>query len=386
MLIQAEVAIMGGGVAGASAAAHLALERSAVLIEREDQPGYHASGRSAALFSEAYGNGIVRALSVASRRFLEAPPAGFADGRLLSPRGAMHVGDATQAADLAALFDETRRLVAGMRALTGAQACALVPALRPERVSAAVLEPDARDIDTNALLHGFLRLFRSRGGRVVTRAGIEGISRGGEGWTVDTRAGTVRADVLVNAGGAWADTLAAMAGIAPLGLQPMRRTAFVFEPPPGLPVGGWPLVIGAAEDVYFKPDAGLLLGSPADETPCEPCDAQPEELDVAIAVDRIEALADLPVRRIVRRWAGLRTFAPDRTPVVGPDPTEPGFFWLAGQGGYGFQTAPALGRAAASLLSRGELPADLLDLGVTAAALAPGRLRAAVTADRRAPR
>lgn len=377
MLIEADVAILGGGIAGASAAAHLAVDRSVVLLEREDQPGYHASGRSAALFSEAYGNAVVRALSVASRPFLDAPPQGFADHPLLSPRGAMHVGDANDEAHLAELFAETRRLVPGMQALSGAEARILVPALRPERVAAAVLEPDARDIDTNALLQGFLRLFRSLGGRVLTHAEVHAISRTSAGWEVETRAGRVSARTLVNAGGAWADTLAAMAGLAPLGLTPLRRTAFVFEPPPGLDVAAWPAVVSAAEDVYFKPDAGLLLGSPADETPSEPCDAQPEEWDVAVAAERIETLAELPVRRIVRRWAGLRTFAPDRTPVLGPDPAEPAFLWLAGQGGYGFQTGPALGRAAASLLRTGDLPADMLALGITAAALGPGRLRAA---------
>lgn len=377
MLIEADVAVLGGGIAGASAAAHLAADCSVVLLEREDQPGYHASGRSAALFSEAYGNAVVRALSVASRPFLETPPPGFAEHPLLSPRGAMHVGDATQEAHLAAMFAETSRLVPGMRALSGPEARALVPALRPDRVAAAVLEPDARDIDTNALLQGFLRLFRSHGGRVLTRAEVHAITRTGIGWEVETRIGRVSARTLVNAGGAWADTLAAMAGLAPLGLTPLRRTAFLFEPPPGLEVGAWPAVVSAAEDVYFKPDAGLLLGSPADETASEPCDAQPEEWDVAVAAERIEALAELPVRRIRRRWAGLRTFAPDRTPVLGPDPAEPAFVWLAGQGGYGFQTGPALGRAAASLLRTGELPADLLEFGITPAALGPGRLRVA---------
>lgn len=374
-MIRADIAIVGGGIAGASVAAHLARERSVVLLEREDQPGYHASGRSAALFSETYGNAVVRVLSVASRPFLEHPPDGFADHPLLTPRGALHVGGPRHEARLAALLRDSRALVPGVRAVSGAEARALVPALRPEVATAGVFEPDAQDIDTHALLSGLLRLLREEGGRVVTRAEVTAIARAGGAWRIETRAGPVSAAILVDAAGAWADEVAALAGVAPLGLAPKRRTAFVFEPPPGLAVASWPIVIGADEDVYVKPEAGLLLASPADETDSAPTDAQPEEIDVAQAAERVEALLDLPVRRILRRWAGLRTFAPDRTPVAGFDPGCEGFVWLAGQGGYGFQTAPALGRAAAGLILRGEMPADLAAAGLRAADLAPDRFR-----------
>jgi len=373
-LIEAEIAIVGGGIAGVSAAAELASERRVVLLEREDQPGHHASGRSAALFSETYGNAIVRALSAASRSFLAHPAPGFATFPLLSPRGALHVGVAGQEDLLAHLLDEVRALVPAVRALSAAEARAIVPVLRQERLIGGVLEPDARDIDTNALLQGYIRAVRQQGGQVVPRAEVTGLERTGHGWMIRTRVGVVRADIVVDAGGAWADAVAGLAGLAPLGLLPKRRTAFAFDPPPGIAIHEWPLVIGAAADVYFKPDAGMILGSPADEIPSEPNDAQPDELDVAVAVARIEALADLPVRRIVRRWAGLRTFAPDRTPVVGFDPRREGFFWLAGQGGYGFQTAPSLARVAAGLILRGEVPRDILDRGVTRDALAPDRL------------
>lgn len=372
-MTEADIAIGGGGIAGASVAAHLARERSVVLLEREDQPGYHASGRSAALFSETYGNAVVRALSVASRPFLEHPPEGFADHPLLTPRGALHVGGPHHAAKLATLLRDARALVPSVRAVSGDEARAIVPALRPEIATRGVYEPEAQDIDTHALLSGFLRLLRARGGQVVTRAEVTAVAREAGRWQIETRAGPVSAAILVDAAGAWADEVAALAGLAPLGLTPKRRTAFVFEPPPGLAVASWPIVIGADEDVYVKPEADLLLASPADETDSEPTDAQPEEIDVATAAERVEALLDLPVRRILRRWAGLRTFAPDRTPVAGFDPRSDGFVWLAGQGGYGFQTAPALGRAAAGLILHGALPADLAAAGIRAADLAPER-------------
>jgi D-arginine dehydrogenase len=373
-MTDAEIAIIGGGIAGASAAAYLAPHRSVVLLEREDQPGYHASGRSAALFTETYGNAVVRALTVASRPFLAAPPEGFAEHPLLSPRGALHVGTDGDEAWLAALLSETRALVDSVRAVDAEEARRLVPALKPGWVRAGVLEPDAQDIDTHACLQGFLRVARSHGARVMTRAEARGIARSGGRWRVDTPAGPVSADILVNAAGAWADAVAELAGVPRRGLQPKRRTAFLFAPPEGVSVRDWPICIGPREAFYFKPDAGMILGSPADETPSVPCDAQPDELDVAIAADRIQAVAELPIRRIARSWAGLRTFAPDKTPVVGFDPEVEGFFWLAGQGGYGFQTAPALGATTASLILSGTVPNGIADLGVAAAHLAPERL------------
>jgi D-arginine dehydrogenase len=374
-VIEVEVAVLGGGIAGASVAAHIAAERSVALLEREGQPGYHTSGRSAALFSEAYGNAVIRGLSVASRGFLEQPLPGFSDYPLLSPRGALHVGTRGQEARLDRLLAAAHALVPTVRAVGAAEARSLVPVLRPDWLVSGVFEPDARDIDTNALLHGFLRLLKGRGGRVVLDAEVSTIERVGGRWHVGTRSGTVTADIVVNAAGAWCDEVAGLAGIEPLGLTPLRRTAFVFEPPAGVAIRDWPLAIGAEEDFYFKPDAGMLLASPADETLSPPTDAQADDLDIAIAVERIQNAADVPVRRIARRWAGLRTFAPDRSPVVGFDPSAEGFFWLAGQGGYGFQTAPALSRSAANLVLGRPLPADVQDRGITAAALAPDRFR-----------
>lgn len=373
-MIDAAVAIVGGGVAGASAAAHLAPHRKVVLLERESQPGYHASGRSAALFTETYGNAVVRALTVASRPFLSSPPAGFSDQPLLAPRGALHIGGPGDEGDLSRILAEGRALVPSVRAVDAAEALRLLPVLKADRIAGGVLEPDAQDIDTHACIQGFLRLARAHGAEILTGAEVLGIERQGGRWRVDTSTGRVSAETLVDAAGAWADPLAAMAGVPRRGLQPKLRTAFLFAPPDGAAVRGWPMCLGPGEAFYFKPDAGMILGSPADETPSEPVDAQPDEYDVAVAVDRIQAYADLPVRRIARSWAGLRTFAPDRTPVVGFDPEADGFFWLAGQGGYGFQTCHALGAVAASLVVSDTIPTAIADLGVAAAHLAPGRL------------
>lgn len=374
-MIEVDVAIVGAGIAGASVAAYLAMDRSVLLLEQESQPGYHTSGRSAALFSEAYGNAVIRGLSVASRSFLEVPPSGFSDYPLLSPRGALHVGTSAHEQTLEGLLQAARALVPGVRAVSADEARAMVPVLRRSWITQAVFEPDARDIDTNGVLHGFLRLMRQRGGRSLMNAEVAGIARTGHSWVIETKAEAVRAAVLVNAAGAWCDAIAMKAGIAPIGLCPLRRTAFMIEPPADIQTRDWPLVIGAEEDFYFKPDAGMLLASPADEAPSPPCDAQPDDMDVAVAIERIKTAADLPIRRVARRWAGLRTFAPDRTPVVGYDPSAEGFFWLAGQGGYGFQTAPALARVAAALVLCQTLPSDIQDCGVTAAALSPDRFR-----------
>ena len=372
-----DIAVIGAGIAGASAAWAMAARHRVVLLEREAQAGYHTSGRSAALFSETYGNATVRGLSVASRDFLMSPPEGFSEHALLAPRGVMFVGTEGQQALLAGIAEEGARLVPSVREIPVAEALARVPSLRRDWVRGAVVEPDAMDIDTHAMLAGFLRALRQLGGQVRMEAELLALAHDGEAWRLETRAGAIRAPVVVDAGGAWCDAIGAMAGARPIGLVPKRRTAFLVEPPPGIGAEAWPSVIAADESFYFKPDAGKLLCSPADETPSEPCDAQPDELDVAIAVDRIQQAADIPVARIAHRWAGLRSFVADKTPVVGYDPVVPGFFWLAGQGGYGFQTTPAMALCAAALVDRRALPAAIADRGVSEAALSPARFSGA---------
>jgi D-arginine dehydrogenase len=326
------------------------------------------------MFSEIYGNGPVRALSRASRSFLESPTPGFTAAPILSPRGALHVGGRDDADLLDRAFETAHRRVPSVTRIATATVLQKVPVLRPEAVSGGgVFEPEARDIDTNGLLQGFLRHLRGNGGEILLDAPVTALERDGNGWRILAGTREIRAGVIVDAAGAWGDTLAALASANPMGLMPKRRTAFLISPPPGMEMRDWPLTISAHEDLYFKPDAGKLLISPADETSSEPVDAQPEEMDIAIAADRLAERTTIEVRRIEHKWAGLRTFAPDKTPVVGYDPDVAGFFWLTGQGGYGFQTAPAMARLGAALIAGKSIPAEIQDQGVTADQLSPAR-------------
>ena len=378
-----DVIVIGAGMAGLSAAAVLAERLSVAVIERESQPGYHSTGRSAALFSAIYGGEAVRALSRGSQAFLYEPPAGFAAAPLVRRRGSLYIARADQAAAFEA-FASPPDVAAAVHRLEPAETLALCPILRPDHAAFAALEPDSADVDVHGLHQGYLRLLRARGGRLLTDHPVVGLEPMAEGWRVRTGGTSFTAPVVVNAAGAWADEVAELAGARPIGLQPMRRTALLVDPPEGVPVDDWPMVIDVEETFYFKPDAGLLLLSPADETPSPPCDAQPEAWDVAVAVDRVQSATTLAVRRVRHRWAGLRSFVADRTPVAGWDPDAPGFFWLAGQGGYGIQTAPAMARTAAALLQRQALPRDLLEAGVDPRALSPERLHAPVSTAARA--
>lgn len=375
-----DVLVVGGGMAGASAAYELAATHRVVVLEREAQPGYHTTGRSAALYTQTYGPPTARALTVASWDFYTRPPAGFADAPLLTPRGVLLVGRTDQEAELRQALDEGRRFTPAIRRLDSAGALTRAPVLRTDYVAGAVDEPDAMDIDVHGLLQGYLRGLKARGGRLVTDAEVTAIARADGLWRVDSPAGCFAAPVLVNAAGAWCDVVAGLAGIAPIGLVPKRRTAVLVDPVTDSPavsqgVNGWPMVIDVADTFYAKPDAGRVMLSPADETPMEPCDVQPDEMDIAVAVDRVERATRLTVRRIAHSWAGLRSFVADKVPVAGFDDQAEGFFWLAGQGGYGIQTAPAMGRCVAALVGNGALPADVAALGVAPGDLSPARLR-----------
>ena len=370
---EADVIVIGAGIAGASVACELAARCRVVLLERETQPGYHTTGRSAALFTETYGNAVMRALTRASKAFLQDPPAGFAATPLLSPRGTLLVAAPAQVDELHRIAAECSGLVANLALLDGTAVRERVPCFAPAQVAAGVLEPDAMDIDVHALHHGYLRLMATLGGAAVNRAEVRALQSDAGSWRVSTTAGEFRAAVVVNAAGAWADEIGQLAGARPVALEPRRRTAITFDAPPGLDINRWPAVIEACESWYFKPDAGRILASPADETPSPPCDAQPDEFDIAVLVDRLTRATTLAVPRIRSRWAGLRSFVADRTIVVGFDAQVPGFFWLAGQGGYGIQTAPAVARLASALILGRPIASDITDLGVEPAAMAPDR-------------
>ena len=368
--------IIGGGIAGDSAGYFLAERGRVVVLEREESLGYHSTGRSAALYTETYGNAAIRALTVCSGPFFRTPPDGFTEHPLLSPRGVLIAAPAEGEAKFEAALAEARRYAPTVRVLSQDEALRFCPALRPDWARFAFHEPDAMDMDVHAIHQGFLKGLRARGGTVVTAAGVLAIKRNGSNWTVTTRAGEFGAPIVINAAGAWADEVARLAGVRPVGLVPKRRTAFIIDLPAGTDAAAWPIVSDVDETLYFKPEAGRLLVSPADETPIPPCDVQPEELDIAEAAHRLETRTRLTVTRVVRKWAGLRSFVRDKTMVVGHAPEAPGFVWLAGQGGYGIQTSPSMGRVAAALATGSDLPADLTARGLAPSDLLPDRLYA----------
>jgi len=346
---QADIAIVGAGIAGASLAAELAGHGTVVLIEAEAQPGYHSTGRSAAFWSETYGGPHITPLTQASGHFLREPPPAFHEGSLLHPRGRLtlareedrHLLEATDRAFAERgvsleLIDrsELERRVGGLR----------------DSWYAGLVEPNCCDIDVAALHGGYLKAARRQGVKLLTDARVTAVERLGASWRIDTSAGVVRSGVLVDAAGAWADAIAVLAGVAPVGIQPHRRTIVQLRTDPSVPAS-LPLVMDVRQSFYFKPEAGGRLWlSPQDETPIEACDVRPEELDIAIAIDRFESAVDWRVERVENSWAGLRSFAPDRLPVYGFDARARGFFWFAGQGGFGIQTSPAAAKLAAALL------------------------------------
>ena len=366
--ISTDVAIIGAGIAGAGLAAELAGDFNVMLIERENRPGYHSTGRSAATFIQNYGNSVIRSLNRASRPLFEAADPMLFPDPLLKRRGTLTVADADSLAALETQLKQSE----GLRQISLDEACSLVPLLRRDRLVAAAYEDDAQDIDVAALHQGWLKKAKANGAKLLTDAELVDARRVSGRWVLETRAGTVDAGILVDAAGAWADLVAKACGVAPLAIQPLRRTIAVLPVPDGHDVSRWPLVDDAAERWYMKPETGRLLVSPADEDPVEPHDAFVDDMVLAVGLDRFEQAIDMPVTRVETRWAGLRSFAPDRTPVAGFDSTAEGFFWLAGQGGYGIQTSPALSRLAGQLIRRASAPDGL---AAVVPALSPDRFR-----------
>ncbi|HUB12967.1 MAG TPA: FAD-binding oxidoreductase [Acetobacteraceae bacterium] len=344
---EVDVAVIGAGIAGSTAAAALAADRKVALIEAEEAAGYHTTGRSAAVWVLNYGPPDVRGLSSLSRPFFEYPPPGFTDVPLLARRAVVFLAPESQRAKLAAMVAEGQ----GLREIAVTDLRRWVPALRPDYAVAAAIEQDAFDMDVAALHQGFLKMLRAQGGVLALRHRAARIERRHGRWEVETSGGAVFcAAAVVNASGAWGDAVAAIAGVPSLGLTPCRRTAAIIDPAPH-DVSGWPLLNDVAQTWYVRPEARTrLMVSPADEAPMHPHDVQPEELDVALAIDRMQQALDIAVRRVERRWAGLRTFTPDRSLALGWDRDSEGFFWCVGQGGYGIQTAPAAGRLVADLI------------------------------------
>ena len=366
--------VVGAGMAGASAAYWLAERGRVVVLEQEDAAGYHSTGRSAAMYMETYGSPLTRGLTTAGRAFLADPPSGFAEAPLLSPQQVLYIGRADQLEALDRLYDENSPRVPSLARLDAAEVLGQPVPLREEYVAGGVLEPESLEIDVAALHQGYLRGLRARGGKLLTEARVSALARNADLWHAETPVGAFAAPVLINAAGAWCDAVAALAGVAPIGLEPKRRTAFIFDGPADGGVDQWPMVHDIDDAFYLKPDAGRLLASPADETPSDPCDAYPEELDIAIGADRIMQAMTLEIRHIRNKWAGLRSFVRDRQPVAGFDVAAEGFFWLAGQGGAGIMTAPALGAITAAVAAGDPVPEEAAARGITAAQLSPGRL------------
>lgn len=365
--------VIGAGISGAAAAYELAAGRRVLMLEAESRPGYHSTGRSAALYTPNYGNDVVRALILAGRPFLDRPPAGFTSHPMVKPRGAVAIAGPEDGA----AFEE-RLALSGpgheIREIAPEDAVRQVPILRREGIARALHEIDIEDMDVAAIHQGFLTGFRHRGGELVCEARVDRIERRQGEWKVQAGDLAASAPVLINAAGAWADEIAGLVGLPPVGLVPKRRTAILVDLPPGMDPAQWPALDDCGNEHYFRPESGTrLMVSPGDATPSPPCDAQPDEMDVAYLVDWLERTTTLQVRRLPHQWAGLRCFVADHSPVVGADPLADGFYWLAGQGGYGIMLAAPLARGLKSLIESGELPTDLIEHGATTAALAPRR-------------
>lgn len=374
---QADYLIIGGGIAGASAGYWLSQHARVIVLERESMPGYHSTGRSAALYIAAYGTPQVRALTLGSRAFFDHPPTGFAEHPLLTSRGELLVDLIGDPEELQRQYLSAKALVPETRLLDVEESMAMMPILRREKVHGGIYDPTVCDIDTDALYQGYLRGIRRNGGEIHTDNDVQKLTRDDQGmWQVRTAHQHFSAPVIINAAGAWADHIGELAGARKIGLQPKRRSAFVFAPPAELNIHAWPELAALDGSFYMKPDAGMFLGSPANADPVEPHDVQPEELDIATGIYHIEEATTLSIRRPARTWAGLRSFVSDGDLVCGFDPQVQGLFWVAAQGGYGIQTSPAMGQASAALVRGKPLPETLAAFGLTEAMLSPYRLQA----------
>jgi D-arginine dehydrogenase len=365
-----DIAIIGAGIAGASVAAELDPRLSVVLIEAEDQPGYHATGRSVAFWEECYGGPDIQPLTSASGPFLARPDPSFAEASFLKPRGVLYIGEETDCTSLEAFYTQFTLQGVHLELLGQAAVAAKVPGLKPNW-PLGVYGRDCSDIDVSALHQAYLRRASRSGVVMLLRSRVASIGQTGGIWSLAAGKKTIQSRLIVNAGGAWADHVATMAGVAPVGHQSYRRTVAQIRTIPAAP-DALPLVIHHGGDFYFKPEpGGRIWLSPHDETPFDAGDVAAEEYDVALAIDRLAGVVNWDVNAVERRWAGLRSFAPDRLPVYGYDVANPGFFWCTGQGGFGIQTAPAAGKLCAGLIEG--RTADPMVAGIDATRFAPRR-------------
>ncbi|MEE4360253.1 MAG: FAD-binding oxidoreductase [Pseudomonadales bacterium] len=368
-----DVVVVGGGIAGVAVAGELAPSARVLVLEREAQPAYHASGRSAAIYIEPYSSDPIFALTMATLPFLRSPPDGFTEVPLCHHRGYLLLSPVGAEADVDDYLARWQPRCTAIAEVSMDEAHRRLPVLREGFATRAVYDDNALALDTNEMIQGWLRRLRAHGGVFRGGAEVTSVVRDGGRYRIESSAGTAQADTVVNAAGGWAEGLGRMAGASPLAFVPKRRSAVLVDAPPGQDISAWPAVSSLRKSFYFKPEGGALMISPADETPVVAADVRPEEMDLAIAVDRAEECADLRVRKFLATWAGLRTFAPDDVPVFGFDPALPGFYWCAGQGGTGFQTADAAARwCAAEILAR-PLPQDVQDRGLSRASVAPER-------------
>lgn len=366
----ADIIVIGGGMAGIGSGARLAGEADVLVLERESQPAYHSTGRSAAMFIENYGGPVIRQLTKASRKPLEDRNDYWPEP-VLGPRGVLYLALEGQESALDELIDGSSGSIA---AITAEEACAKIPSLKPDMVIKGGYEAAAEDMDVNEILMGFRRLLRARGGEIACNAEVTGLTRSDGTWQVKTASGdTYSAPVIVNAAGAWVDQVAALAGLEPIGFKPCRRSVAIVPVPPGLDISSWPTSAEMSESFYFKPEAGKLLISPADETLVEPHDAFADDMALAEGIDGFSKLVDIEVTRVEHTWGGLRTFSPDRSHVIGFDPRTEGFFWFGGQGGYGIQSAHGGAMLVAGLIHHNAVPPELAEFGLRREEVAPDR-------------
>ena len=372
-----DVLVIGGGIAGISAAARIAGHAQTIVLERESALGYHSSGRSATFYHFGIGDDAVRGMTAASSEFFESPPAAYAEGPLWTSKPALFIADEASVPQLEALHIQMDRFTETVSRIGEQDMLKLVPVLRTGEggTVAALVDVGGRKLDADALLQANARAFRRAGGEIAFDTSVEAIRWSGQAWDVDTNIEHYSAKIIVNAAGAWADEIAILAGVKPLGLQPLRRTIIGFAPPAGIDAADWPFLKTVKDDgFYMLPDAGRLLASPMDTTLTAPCDVQPDEYEIALAAWRVEEATTLKVERVSTRWAGLRTFTADKVPTAGFAPDAPSFFWLAGQGGYGLQTAPAMARAAEALMFDHAWPEELTAQRVLPTHIRPERL------------